>query len=58
MSASAGRPLTILVSAVGAPGAGRLLRALRENGEREVRLIGTDMGERAIGRDGTRECTT
>lgn len=50
MSASAGRPLTILVSAVGAPGAGRLLRALRENGEREVRLIGTDMGDRAIGR--------
>ena len=48
--APGGRPLTILVSAVGAPGAGRLLRALRENGEREVRLVGTDMGERAIGR--------
>jgi carbamoyl-phosphate synthase large subunit len=41
---------TILVTAAGAPGAARLLRALRENGERDVRLIGVDMGERAIGR--------
>ena len=43
-------PVVILVSAVGAPGAARLLKGLRENGEREVRLVGTDMGERAIGR--------
>jgi carbamoyl-phosphate synthase large subunit len=41
---------TILVTAAGAPGAARLLRALRENGERDVRLVGVDMGERAIGR--------
>jgi carbamoyl-phosphate synthase large subunit len=41
---------TILVTAAGAPGAGRLLRALRENGERDVRLVGVDMSERAIGR--------
>jgi carbamoyl-phosphate synthase large subunit len=41
---------TILVTASGAPGAARLLRALRENGEREVRLVGVDMSERAIGR--------
>jgi carbamoyl-phosphate synthase large subunit len=40
----------VLVTASGAPGTAALLRALRENGEREVRLIGTDMGERAIGR--------
>ena len=40
---------TILVTACGAPGAVRLLRALRENGEREVRLVGVDMNERAIG---------
>ena len=39
----------MLVSACGAPGAAALLRALRENGERDVRLVGTDMGERAIG---------
>ncbi|MDX6504615.1 MAG: hypothetical protein QOE29_1740 [Gaiellaceae bacterium] len=44
------RPLTILVSACGAPGTAALLRGLRENGEREVRLVGTDMSERAIGR--------
>jgi carbamoyl-phosphate synthase large subunit len=41
---------TILVTACGAPGAARLLRALRENGERPVRLVGVDMSERAIGR--------
>src|SRR6185312_4795599 len=41
---------TILVTACGAPGAARLLRALRENGERDVRLVGVDMSERAIGR--------
>jgi carbamoyl-phosphate synthase large subunit len=41
---------TILVTACGAPGAARLLRALKENGERGVRLVGVDMSERAIGR--------
>ncbi|HKP19182.1 MAG TPA: ATP-grasp domain-containing protein [Gaiellaceae bacterium] len=44
------RQLTILVSACGAPGTAALLRALRENGERPVRLIGTDMSDGAIGR--------
>jgi carbamoyl-phosphate synthase large subunit len=44
------RPLTVLVTASGAPGTAALLRGLRENGERPVRLVGTDMGERAIGR--------
>ena len=32
------------------PGTAALLRGLRENGEREVRLVGTDMSERSIGR--------
>jgi len=41
---------TILVTAAGAPGTARLLRALRENGERQVRLVGVDMAERSIGR--------
>jgi ATP-grasp in the biosynthetic pathway with Ter operon/PylC-like, N-terminal domain len=41
---------TVLVTAVGAPGSARLLRALRENGEREVRLVGVDMAERSVGR--------
>jgi carbamoyl-phosphate synthase large subunit len=44
------RPITVLVSACGAPGTAALLRALRSNGEREVRLVGTDMSERAVGR--------
>ena len=44
------RPVTVLVSASGAPGTAALVRALRENGEREVRLVGVDMSERAIGR--------
>jgi carbamoyl-phosphate synthase large subunit len=44
------RPITVLVSASGAPGTAALLRALRENGERQVRLVGTDMSERAVGR--------
>jgi PylC-like, N-terminal domain/ATP-grasp in the biosynthetic pathway with Ter operon len=41
---------TILVTAAGAPGAARLFRALRENGERDVRLVGVDMEERSVGR--------
>jgi carbamoyl-phosphate synthase large subunit len=41
---------TILVTAAGAPGAAALLRGLHENGEREVRIVGVDMSERAIGR--------
>jgi carbamoyl-phosphate synthase large subunit len=44
------RPITVLVSASGAPGTAALLRGLRENGERKVRLVGTDMSERSIGR--------
>ncbi len=44
------RPLTVLVSACGAPGTAALMRALRENGERELRVVGTDMGDLAIGR--------
>jgi carbamoyl-phosphate synthase large subunit len=43
-------PLTVLVTASGAPGTAALLRALRENGERDVRLVGCDMSERSIGR--------
>jgi carbamoyl-phosphate synthase large subunit len=43
-------PATVLVSASGAPGTAALLKGLRANGERDVRLIGTDMSERSIGR--------
>jgi len=44
------RGITVLVSASGAPGTAALLRALRENGEREVRLVATDMSAQSIGR--------
>jgi carbamoyl-phosphate synthase large subunit len=44
------RPITVVVTASGAPGSAALLHALRENGEREVRLVGTDMSERSVGR--------
>jgi len=44
------RPITVLVSASGAPGTAALLGALRRNGEREVRLVGTDMSDRSVGR--------
>jgi ATP-grasp domain-containing protein/3-methyl-D-ornithine--L-lysine ligase PylC-like protein len=43
-------PITVLLTASGSPGTAALARALRENGEREVRLIGTDISERSIGR--------
>ena len=39
-----------MVTAAGAPGTAALLHALRENGERNVRLVGVDMSERSIGR--------
>jgi carbamoyl-phosphate synthase large subunit len=44
------RLLTVLLTASGVPGSAALIRALRENGEREVRIVGTDMSELAIGR--------
>jgi carbamoyl-phosphate synthase large subunit len=44
------RPITVIVTASGAPGTAALLRALRQNGERDVRLVGTDMSERSVGR--------
>jgi carbamoylphosphate synthase large subunit len=40
---------TILLSAAGAPGAARLIRALQDNGERRVRVVGTDMNPASIG---------
>jgi carbamoylphosphate synthase large subunit len=43
-------PITVLLSACGSPGSAALIDALRKNGERDVRIVGTDMGELAIGR--------
>jgi carbamoyl-phosphate synthase large subunit len=44
------RPITVVVTAAGAPGTAALVRALRANGERDVRLVGSDMSERSVGR--------
>jgi carbamoyl-phosphate synthase large subunit len=44
------KDVTVLVSASGAPGTAALLKGLRANGERTVRLVGTDMSERSVGR--------
>jgi carbamoyl-phosphate synthase large subunit len=44
------RPVTVLVTGAGSPGTAALLRALRENGERDVRLVGVDMSGRSVGR--------
>jgi carbamoyl-phosphate synthase large subunit len=44
------RPLRVLLTASGAPGAARLVRALQQNGERELAVIGTDMSSRSGGR--------
>jgi carbamoyl-phosphate synthase large subunit len=43
-------PITVLLTASGSPGTAALVRALRENGEREVRVFGVDMSERSVGR--------
>jgi carbamoyl-phosphate synthase large subunit len=42
--------LRVLVTATGAPGGPRLVRALRENGERTLEVIGTDITDRSAGR--------
>src|SRR5439155_1165602 len=44
------RDITVLVTASGAPGTAALIRALRMNGERGVRVVGADMSPQAIGR--------
>jgi carbamoyl-phosphate synthase large subunit len=40
----------VLVTATGSPGGPRLVRALRENGERELAVVGTDMTADSAGR--------
>jgi carbamoyl-phosphate synthase large subunit len=40
----------VLLTAVGSPGNARLIAALKQNGEREVQVIGTDMSARSGGR--------
>ncbi len=42
--------IKILLTACGCPGASTLIRMLKNNGERPVEIIGTDMDKEAIGR--------
>jgi ABC-type sugar transport system substrate-binding protein len=44
------RDISVLLTASGAPGAAALIRALRMNGERGVRVVGVDMSPQSIGR--------
>ena len=44
------RPLSIVLTAVGCPGASTLIRMLKANGERDIRIHGVDMRPDAIGR--------
>jgi carbamoyl-phosphate synthase large subunit len=44
------KDLTVLATASGSPGTAALVRALHENGERSIRIVGTDMSDRVIGR--------
>src|SRR5437764_7026591 len=44
------RDITVLLTASGAPGTAALIRALRMNGERGVRVVGVDMSPQSVGR--------
>ena len=44
------RPLKLVLTASGCPGASTLIRMLKANGEREIEIFGVDMRGDAIGR--------
>lgn len=44
------RPITIFLTAVGCPGAHDLIRCLKYNGEREIKIVGTDILDEVGGR--------
>jgi carbamoyl-phosphate synthase large subunit len=44
------KKLKIVVTACGCPGASTLIRMLKNNGERDIEIIGVDMDNQAIGR--------
>lgn len=43
-------PVTVLLTGCGAPGAPSIIKCLRKNGEREIRIISVDMNENAASR--------
>jgi carbamoyl-phosphate synthase large subunit len=44
------KKLRIILTACGCPGASTLIRMLKNNGERDIEIIGTDMDDEAVGR--------
>ncbi len=44
------RPITILLTGAGAPGAPSIIKCLRKNGERDIKIVGVDMNENSTGR--------
>ena len=44
------RPIRLLLTACGCPGASTLIRMLKNNGEREIEIIGVDADDQAVGR--------
>ena len=44
------RPITILLTGAGAPGAPGIIKCLRKNGERDIKIVGVDMNENSAGR--------
>ena len=43
-------PLKLVLTAAGCPGAATLIRMLKANGEREIRIVGVDVRADAVGR--------
>lgn len=44
------KPVTVLLTGCGAPGAPSIIECLRKNGEREIRIVSVDMNENAASR--------
>ncbi len=44
------KDLKVILTACGCPGASTLIRMLKNNGERDITIVGTDMDDEAIGR--------
>lgn len=44
------KPITVLLTGCGAPGAPGIIKCLRKNGEREIRIVSVDMNENAASR--------
>lgn len=44
------KPIKIILTACGCPGASTLIQMLKNNGEREIEIIGVDMDDQAVGR--------